>query len=47
MTARNYVMKSTPPIPDDDMEAARRMVARRVTDAAERVEIELMLGLAS
>lgn len=44
---RAYVMKTTPPIPVEDMEAARRMVAARATDAAEQAEFEAMLGLAS
>jgi hypothetical protein len=44
---RGYTMKSTPPIPEDDEAAARRMVARMVTDPAERAEVEQMLGVAA
>ena len=44
---RAYVMKSTPPIPQEDEAAARRMVARMVTDPAERAEVEQMLGFAA
>lgn len=44
---RAYVMKTTPPVPDEDREAARRMVARRASDPAERARLEDMLGIAS
>ncbi len=44
---RAYVMKTTPPIPEEDMAAARRMIARRVEDPAERARLEDMLGVAS
>ncbi|WP_193596114.1 hypothetical protein [Microbacterium sp. YJN-G] len=45
--SRAYVMKTTKPVPEEAREAARRMVARRVTDPAERMQLEDMLGLAS
>lgn len=44
---RGYTLKSTPPIPQDDEAAARRMVGRMVTDPAERAEVEQMLGFAA
>lgn len=44
---RAYVMKTTPHIPDAERDAARRLVARHVTDSAERAEVEDMLGIAS
>lgn len=47
MRGRAYVMKSTLPVPDEDQDAARRLVARRANDDAERAEFEQMLGLAS
>lgn len=46
--ARVYNITTTPePTPDTDRDAARRVVARNVTDAAERAQVEAMLGLAS
>ncbi|HWU28949.1 MAG TPA: hypothetical protein VN041_07635 [Microbacterium sp.] len=35
------------PATDEDRAAARRMVARNVPDAAERAQVEAMLGLES
>ncbi|HWU28926.1 MAG TPA: hypothetical protein VN041_07510 [Microbacterium sp.] len=35
------------PATDEDRDAARRMVARNVPDAAERARVEAMLGIAS
>ncbi|MGQ7313405.1 hypothetical protein ACUOFU_16990 [Microbacterium arabinogalactanolyticum] len=32
---------------EEDRDAARRMVARNVTDAAERAQVEAMLGLSA
>ena len=46
--SRVYNITTAPePNPDTDREAARRVVARNVTDAAERAQVEAMLGLAS
>lgn len=44
---RNYVMKTTLPVPEEDLDAARRMVAARAADAAEQAELEAMLGIAA
>lgn len=46
-TGRAYVLKTTPPIPEEDAAAARRMIARRAENEAERAELEAMLGVAS
>ncbi|WP_292702412.1 hypothetical protein [Microbacterium sp. 69-10] len=35
------------PATDEDRDAARRMVARNVQDAAERTQVEAMLGLSA
>ena len=45
--SRQYVMKTTIPVPDEDREAARRLLARQVADPAERAELEAMLGMAA
>ena len=35
------------PATDEDRDAARRMVAQNVPDAAERAQVEAMLGLSA
>jgi hypothetical protein len=45
--ARVYNIPTTPnPATDEDRDAARRVVAKNVPDAAERAQVEAMLGLA-
>lgn len=48
MKGRVYNLSaSRPEVTDEEREAARRMVARRVTDPAERADLEDMLGITS
>lgn len=42
---RHYVLPTTPPIPDEDVNAARRMIARWLPDLGDRAEVERMLGV--